>query len=32
MSRLLLDQALLMAGLPVKDPVAFAQNVCKLME
>ncbi|MEE1272987.1 MAG: molecular chaperone HtpG, partial [Olegusella sp.] len=31
MSSLLLDQALLMAGLPVKDPVAFAQNVCKLM-
>ncbi|WP_298579028.1 molecular chaperone HtpG [uncultured Olegusella sp.] len=31
MSSLLLDQALLMAGLPVKDPVSFAQNVCKLM-
>ena len=31
MSSLLLDQALLMAGLPVKDPVNFAQNVCKLM-
>ena len=31
MSSLLLDQALLMAGLEVKDPVAFAQNVCKLM-
>jgi molecular chaperone HtpG len=31
MSSLLLDQALLMAGLPVKDPVGFAQNVCKLM-
>ncbi len=27
----LLDQALLVAGLPVKDPVAFAENVCKLM-
>jgi molecular chaperone HtpG len=32
MSHLLLDQALIMAGLSVKDPVAFAQNVCKLME
>ena len=31
MSSLLLDQALLMAGLEVKDPVSFAQNVCKLM-
>ena len=28
---LLLDQALLVAGLPVEDPVAFAENVCKLM-
>lgn len=27
----LLDQALLVAGLPVEDPVAFAENVCKLM-
>jgi molecular chaperone HtpG len=32
MSSLLLDQALLTAGLPVKDPLAFAQNVCRLME
>ena len=28
---LLYDQALLTEGLPVPDPVAFAQNVCKLM-
>ena len=28
---LLYDQALLTEGLPVTDPVAFAQNVCKLM-
>ncbi len=28
---LLYDQALLTEGLPVADPVAFAQNVCKLM-
>ena len=28
---LLYDQALLTEGLPVSDPVAFAQNVCKLM-
>lgn len=27
----LLDQALLVAGLPVEDPVAFAENICKLM-
>ena len=27
----LYDQALLTEGLPVADPVAFAQNVCKLM-
>ena len=27
----LLDQALLVAGLPVDDPVAFAENVCQLM-
>ena len=30
-AQLLYDQALLTAGLPVADPVAFAQNVCKLM-
>ena len=28
---LLYDQALLVEGLPVDDPVAFAQNVCALM-
>ena len=28
---LLYDQALLVEGLPVDDPVAFAQNVCSLM-
>ena len=28
---LLYDQALLTEGLPVADPVAFAQNVCRLM-
>ncbi len=28
---LLYDQALLMEGLPVDDPVAFARNVCELM-
>lgn len=28
---LLYDQALLVAGVPVEDPVAFAQNICKLM-
>ena len=30
-ANLLLDQALLVAGLPVEDPVAFAANVCELM-
>jgi molecular chaperone HtpG len=28
---LLYDQALLVEGLSVDDPVAFAQNVCSLM-
>jgi len=28
---LLLDQALLVAGMPIEDPIAFATNVCKLM-
>ncbi len=28
---LLLDQALLVAGMPVEDPVKFAENVCELM-
>lgn len=31
MSSLLLDQALLMAGLPVQDPLRFAQNIAQLM-
>ena len=30
-TELLYDQALLMEGIAVSDPVAFAQNVCKLM-
>ena len=30
-TELLYDQALLMEGIDVPDPVAFAQNVCKLM-
>ena len=30
-TELLYDQALLMEGIAVPDPVAFAQNVCKLM-
>ena len=30
-ANVLLDQALLVAGLPVEDPVQFAENVCKLM-
>ena len=30
-SSLLYDQALLVEGLPVEDPVAFARNVCELM-
>ena len=30
-ANLLLDQALLVAGMPVDDPVAFAENVCKIM-
>ena len=28
---ILYDQALLVAGLPIDDPVAYAQAVCKLM-
>ena len=31
-TELLYDQALLMEGIDIDDPVAFAQNVCKLME
>ena len=30
-AQLLLDQALLVAGMPVEDPVSFAENVCRLM-
>ena len=30
-AKLLLDQALLVSGMPVDDPVAFAENVCALM-
>jgi molecular chaperone HtpG len=29
---LLYNQALLVEGLPIDDPVAFAQEVCKLMK
>jgi len=29
---ILYDQALLMEGLPIEDPVAFADAVCKLIE
>ncbi len=28
---LLLDQALLVAGMPIEDPISFAENICKLM-
>lgn len=31
-SKVLFDQALLIAGLQIEDPVEYAQNVCKLME
>ncbi len=31
-SKVLFDQALLIAGLPIEDPVEYAQNVCKLMK
>jgi len=31
-AELLYDQALLMEGLPVEDPVAFASSVCALIE
>jgi molecular chaperone HtpG len=30
-SKLLLDQALLMENLPIKDPVSFTKRMCKLM-
>jgi molecular chaperone HtpG len=30
-ANLLYDQALLVAGLPIEDPIAFAKNVCELM-
>jgi molecular chaperone HtpG len=29
---ILYDQALLVEGLPIDDPVAYAQAVCKLMK
>ena len=31
-AELLYDQALLIAGLPIDDPVAYAQLVCRLMQ
>ena len=31
-TKLLFDQALLIEGLPIEDPVAYAQAVCKLMK
>jgi molecular chaperone HtpG len=31
-AKLLYDQALLMEGLPIEDPVAFSNSICKLME
>ena len=31
-AELLYDQALLIAGLPIEDPVAYAQLVCSLMQ
>ena len=31
-SELLYDQALLIEGLPLEDPVAYAQLVCELMK
>lgn len=31
-AELLYDQALLIAGLPIEDPVAYAQLVCGLMQ
>ena len=30
-AKLLYDQALLIEGLPIDDPVAFSNAVCKLM-
>ena len=30
-AKLLYDQALLIEGLPIEDPVAFSNNICKLM-
>ena len=29
---ILYDQALLIEGLPIEDPVAYAQAVCELMQ
>ena len=31
-TKLLFDQALLIEGLPIEDPVAYAQSVCELMK
>lgn len=31
-TRILYDQALLIEGLPVEDPVAFTNNICKIMK
>ena len=31
-ARILYDQALLIEGLPIEDPVAYAQAVCELMQ
>ena len=31
-ARILYDQALLIEGLPIEDPVAYAQAVCELMK
>lgn len=31
-AELLYDQALLIEGLPLEDPVAYAQKVCELMK
>ena len=30
-ANLLYDQALIMEGLPIEDPAAFSENICKLM-
>ena len=30
-AKLLYDQALLIAGMPIEDPVAFSNRICSLM-